>query len=316
MPEWIGADHTLQFLDVLMEMPFASPHEVEAAVVFERLLAVSEIDYTFEAEFTVMLCWLDETIFRTCTSTRPWRSADEDESSSIDCPEVWRPEIRFLNAKAVDGATLQPMQGSTQFFAHPYGWESELGTGVAPATAFIVARYSGQFTAPMSFQKFPADIQTLPIELHLNVGTAYLMREQIQLSPQVALGEHIEQRMREAAGTAGVDGAHAKDTLSGWNIVSAEAREFASLDWSAAKLKTEDGGGAFEQFVDVLTELGVDVDRTSTVSGAGFSLVVERKSAFFLRQCHNSTFMRTHTRTCTHPILTSDDFFLSQKTMS
>ena len=48
--------------------------------------AVSEKEFTFEVEFTLMLSWYDEQIFRKCDNIHPW-------AEPLGCPEVWRPKV-------------------------------------------------------------------------------------------------------------------------------------------------------------------------------------------------------------------------------
>ena len=43
-----------------------------------------------------------ESIFRPCETSQPWGDSDGGGGGAVDCPEVWRPEIRILNAKAVE----------------------------------------------------------------------------------------------------------------------------------------------------------------------------------------------------------------------
>ena len=43
-----------------------------------------------------------ESIFRPCETSHPWGDSDGNGGGAVDCPEVWRPEIRILNAKAVE----------------------------------------------------------------------------------------------------------------------------------------------------------------------------------------------------------------------
>eukprot|EP01046_Picozoa_sp_COSAG06_P036689 COSAG06_NODE_4071_length_4604_cov_1.827119_2_plen_117_part_00 len=84
--------------------------------------------------------------------------------------------------------------------------------------------------------------------------THHAHREQIQLVPQAALGEVIERRLTATADGAsshgGGDGV--KDTLSGWNVLSVEAREFPHLDWSVTKLT---GGGVSQQQSQVYAQV-------------------------------------------------------------
>ena len=69
-------------------------------------------------------------------------------------------------------------------------------------------QYNGVFTAPMGFQRFPSDQQSLPITIHLaHDGVMALKRRQVLLQPTVSLGPEITQRIAAQS---------PKDTLSGW----------------------------------------------------------------------------------------------------
>ena len=69
-------------------------------------------------------------------------------------------------------------------------------------------QYNGVFTAPMGFQRFPSDRQSLPITIHLaHDGVMALKRRQVLLHPTVSLGPEITQRIAAQS---------PKDTLSGW----------------------------------------------------------------------------------------------------
>ena len=69
-------------------------------------------------------------------------------------------------------------------------------------------QYNGVFTAPMGFQRFPSDRQSLPITIHLaHDGVMALKRRQVLLQPTVSLGPEITQRIAAQS---------PKDTLSGW----------------------------------------------------------------------------------------------------
>ena len=118
MVEFFGRHGALDALELLEEAPFPSPTSISALLSFDELYAVSEIDYTFEAKFTLILAWYDSQIFRSC-GVHPW-----DEP--LQCAEVWRPKVSLVNAKAVEGAALEPVKGSEVFVALEPGWEKQM----------------------------------------------------------------------------------------------------------------------------------------------------------------------------------------------
>ena len=197
-----------------MDIPPA-PLSIEVSITVEQIFEIVEMDYTFEvplesskpvsegaktvlletlvwlaqAKFRLMLSWHDESIFRLCNGVDPW-------ATPAACPEVWRPDVVFLNAKEIE-----MIGDSAEFWAMEPGWAGQMGIeggiGASPShcrccgrhspplprspvatlrkwqnwlrfatgTAFLLARYSGVFTAPMGFQGFPLDTQQLPISL-------------------------------------------------------------------------------------------------------------------------------------------------------
>ena len=85
---------------------------------------------------------------------------------------------------------------------------------------------TGIFTAPMGFQTFPADQQSLPVTIYLVHDDVHSMtRSQLVLLPLVTLSTEILQRRD-------LDEASTKDMLSGWDIVDAVAQELPRQDLS------------------------------------------------------------------------------------
>lgn len=172
-----------------------------------------------------MLSWYDTSIFQTCNGVDPW--ADDP----VECPEVWRPDLAFLNLRE-DFEWI----GQSEFYAMPAGWDAGYGgTGTGPATVFLLARATGTFTAPMGFQKFPSDEQSLPIRLYLKHPPDAMMRSQVVIKPKATLATELASRKTSTDN---------KDTLSGWDIDSTNAREFEHIDFDVLSLKG--GGGAFD----------------------------------------------------------------------
>ena len=120
MVDFFGEHGALDALESMEEVPFSSATPISALLTFDELYAVSEIDYTFEAKFTLILAWYDSQIFRACDGVHPWEEP-------LQCAEVWRPKISLVNAKAVEGAALEPVKGSEVFVALEPGWEKQMG---------------------------------------------------------------------------------------------------------------------------------------------------------------------------------------------
>ena len=162
--------------------------------------------------------------------------------------------------------------GQSELYAMPAGWDAEYGgTGTGPATVFLLARAAGTFTAPMGFQKFPSDDQSLPIRLYLQHPPDPMMRSQIVIQPKATLAKDLASRKTST---------NNKDTLSGWDIDSTNAREFEHIDFDILGLKG--GGGAFDNYMDKVMELGFPVEDSTRLSAAEFNIVIVRKSSYFV----------------------------------
>eukprot|EP01043_Picozoa_sp_COSAG02_P064136 COSAG02_NODE_9286_length_2266_cov_2.302261_2_plen_520_part_00 len=213
--------------------PLSAPTDIEATAIIESIFSVSEMDYTFEVSFRLMLSWNDPSIFRACDGVKPWAS---DEP--LQCPEVWRPAVKFVN-----GVDVEIDEESSEFYASPYGWDTAMGgAGISPAVAFMLVNCKGTFTAPMSFREFPSDTQHLPIQLYLTHLPDPTPRGMLKISPYAALSPQIvEQQANPAAG----------DTLSGWDVTSAAAHEgpFLAFDTKSLENAARNNGEDFHAAV-------------------------------------------------------------------
>ena len=123
-----------------MDIPPA-PLSIEVSITVEQIFEIVEMDYTFEvplesskpvsegaktvlletlvwlaqAKFRLMLSWHDESIFRLCNGVDPW-------ATPAACPEVWRPDVVFLNAKEIE-----MIGDSAEFWAMEPGWAGQMG---------------------------------------------------------------------------------------------------------------------------------------------------------------------------------------------
>ena len=258
----------LGLLDYLAMQPWPGYEtSIEVSLICESLFMISELEFTFEVGFQLMLSWTDASIFRQCDGKDPWA---EDP---LECPEQWRPEIEFLNAKEVE-----LIEGSATLYGLPRSWDAAYGgAGTGQAMAFLMARYRGVFTAPMGFRDFPADTQRLPIKLFLkswrdevNTG-GEVKRFQTTILPRATLGPDILSRRDDPTSLT--------DTLSGWDIASANAQEFVHLIMDHDALSG--GGGAFDEYLRVVGTFGINMEEYQKVSAAEYTVVVERKASYF-----------------------------------
>ena len=238
-------------------MPFLSPQQIEINMIMEQLHEVSEMEFTFTVQFRLMMSWYDTSIFQECNGVDPWDSAE--------CPEVWRPDVAFLNLREVEWL------GQSELYAMPAGWDAQMGgDGSEPATVFLLARAVGTYTAPMGFQLFPNDVQSLPIQLYLKHLPDPMMRSQIVITPKATLSADLAARNSDNGG---------KDTLSGWNIDSTNAHEFEHIDFDIPSL--QGGGGAFDNYMNKIMELNLPVEDSTRLSAAEFNIVISRKARYY-----------------------------------
>lgn len=250
----------LDLLAAAGSTPFTNPQQLEITVIIEQLHDVAEMDFTFTVQFRLMMSWYDTSVFQACNGADPW--ADDP----VECPEVWRPEVAFLNLREIEWI------GKSEFYAMPAGWDAEMGgTGTGPATVFVLARAVGTFTAPMGFQNFPSDVQSLPIQLYLKHPPDSVMRSQLVIKPKATLAKELAARKTSTSGL---------DTLSGWDIDSTNAKEFEHTDFDVPSLRG--GGGAFDNYIDTVVELGLPMEDSNRLSAAEFNIVIERKSRYFV----------------------------------
>ena len=239
------------------------PLELEISIIIDKVFAVSELDYTFDVQFQILMSWLDPSIFRTCAGEDPW------SVSPVMCPEIWRPTIKFLNADPSEGDFIP---GTAQLWAEPTSWSDQYGaSGTGKATAFMMASYKGRFSAAMSFRTFPYDDQELPIALHLEHKPDNLLRTQMKIKPKCTLAAQLRDLKNQKGG---------KDTLSGWNVDSASATEFSYQTFDRDALYG--GGGAFDMYQDELESLGINTDEYSKTSAAQFIIHINRKASYFV----------------------------------
>lgn len=164
---------------------------------------IEEVKFEFDATFDVVMRWSDANMWAECFGN----GAAIDEGQ---CRYVWKPRLTFPNGKDVD----IPLN-------RQYLW-----TNLGAKTVTYQLEISGTFSSPMSFVKFPMDQHELPITVALIDAYGDLTRKQLRWDPVSAkLDAHI---------TATEDN---KDTISGWNIISAQAREhpFVAVDMVGMK---------------------------------------------------------------------------------
>lgn len=240
--------------------PAQPPLDLELTMLVEQLFAISEVDYSFEVQFRVVMSWHDTSIFRRCNGVDPWAS------EPVQCAEVWRPTIEFLNSDPTEGGWT-----SAEFFTEEAGWAKRFGGHGGSPTAFLIASYKGLFTAPMNFRDFPSDQQQLPIRLQLKHGPDPIRRSQLLIKPKCSLTAELAARASTSDG---------KDTLSGWNVVSASAREAVHNDVDFDALAG--GRGAFDRYIEQMRAMNVHLTKVSETTSAEYVIHVARKARFFV----------------------------------
>lgn len=218
--------------------------------------SVSEIDevkFEFKATTDIVMHWSDLNIWATC-------EAGGREIDQGACQYVWRPSLLFPNAIEFDIPEERK-----------YIW-----TDLRTKSVTYQFQVSGTFTAPMSFRTFPKDEQKLPITLAIESNDSGSIRAALRWDPVSA---QLDNRITENKGV--------KDTISGWTVLSVEAREHSHLplDWN--KLAGDDGPmrsymDEMVQFYNITFGVEIDIKQESTVSAVTCDVTVRRTTVFYM----------------------------------
>jgi len=209
---------------------------------------IDEVDFTFEAEIDILMHWSDSNVWADC-------NAGGDAIDQGTCAYVWRPSLLFLNARELE------YDASSRFL-----WADVNKKAV---TFQVAAR--GVFSAPMSFVKFPADEQRLPITVTIadDEGREYAYANFIWRPVSARLDARV------------ADPEEGKDIISGWTLASATAFEHPTiaLDWNTLA----GDSGPMRLYMDELMALyDVDMDAASTTSAVTCEIVVRRTTVFYM----------------------------------
>jgi hypothetical protein len=234
--------------------PAGAATQIQVGLTVENVFSVTEVDYEFEVQFQMMLSWFDPNVFSECSLV------GVDQVSS-GCPGTWRPTVRFLNAKGEVEIETQT------FYAMPVGMIPG-----APAICFLVARYHGTFMAPMSFRKFPSDVQQLPIEFAMAFEGFNVDRRQLVLDPLGTLSPLLEQMQADEG----------KDTISGWRVLEVTGEEFVYAEgYQQHPANFGRAGSAFAAFAGAMAANGYALTEQSA-SATRFSIKIERLAGYYL----------------------------------
>ena len=215
---------------------------------------IDEVDFSFAAEVDILKHWSDSDLWGECNA------AGELIDQGM-CAYVWRPRLLFLNARELDFKT------SAQF----------LWTDVRTKTVTYQTSVKGTFTSPMSFRKFPADQQKLPITVTgaNDVGGEYTFAAFWWSPVSAQLDERI------------VKPTEGKDIISGWMLASATANEHKTiaLDWNKLAGESDPMRNYMSDLVRYYNEsLGVtmDIDASSMTSAVTCDINVNRTTVFYM----------------------------------
>ena len=215
---------------------------------------IDEVDFSFEAEIDILMHWSDSNVWADC-------NAGGDQIDQGTCKYVWRPRLLFLNARELeyDASSM-------------YLWADVR----AKAVTFQVAA-RGVFSAPMSFVKFPADEQRLPITVTIadDEGGEYAYADFFWRPVSARLDARV------------ADPKDGKDIISGWTLAGATAFEHPTiaLDWSTLAGES----GPMRAYIDDMMayyertmNLTMDVDAASTTSAVTCEVIVRRTTVFYM----------------------------------
>jgi hypothetical protein len=165
---------------------------------------IEEVKFEFDATFDVVMRWSDANMWAECFGN----GAAIDEGQ---CRYVWKPRLTFPNGKQV---TIPDNRRC-------------LWTNLATRTATYQLEISGTFSSPMTFTRFPMDQHALPVTVALIDAYGDLTRDQLRWSPVSA---KLDSRITDTEDN--------KDTISGWEIISAQAREHVYVAVDMVDMKT------------------------------------------------------------------------------
>eukprot|EP00232_Nephroselmis_pyriformis_P005471 CAMPEP_0182909390 /NCGR_PEP_ID=MMETSP0034_2-20130328/35729_1 /TAXON_ID=156128 /ORGANISM="Nephroselmis pyriformis, Strain CCMP717" /LENGTH=608 /DNA_ID=CAMNT_0025045641 /DNA_START=47 /DNA_END=1870 /DNA_ORIENTATION=+ len=120
-----------------------TPANIQPSVIVSSIYGIDEKDFSFQASFTLILTWIDLSLFGECDKV------GEDKVFEEGCEFVWRPGIDFVNAREVEIVS------------------TAIETDQSLSTVMYSMFVRGTFSAPMGFRRFPGDIQDLPIDISL-----------------------------------------------------------------------------------------------------------------------------------------------------
>ena len=224
---------------------------IQTSIIIKSVFQVDELNFDFHSEFTVVFHWSDQNLWTTC----------EEQDAAIDvgkCKYVWRPAVKFPNARGEDLAIdKRYLWADVEFQRVTYQLEVR-----------------GRFTAPMSFKTFPSDAQAFPITIALDGDLA--IRNHIMLTPVTAkLGQTIQNPP---------DG---NDVVSGWTVESATAHEHPTVHVEWAEIAGD--AGPFRTFVDEMlarykAQYGkeLDINSSSEHSSATTKIKMVRTKSFYI----------------------------------
>ena len=227
----------------------------QMAINVKAVSSIDEVDFSFAAELDILMHWSDANVWADC-------NAGGDLIHRGTCAYVWRPRLQFLNARELE------YDASSQYL-----WADVR----AKAVTFQVA-VRGVFSAPMSFVKFPADEQRLPITVTVvadDDGGAYSYADFAWRPVSARLDARV------------ADPQEGKDIISGWTLAGATASEHSTiaLDWNTLA----GASGPMREYMDGLVahysrtmNVTMDLDAASTTSAVTCEIVVRRTTVFYM----------------------------------
>ncbi len=176
------------------------PTEVEANVQVNDIFDIDEKEFTFQASLSLSIAWTDWNMWSSCYGEG--QSVEEVIQQNQECNWVWTPEINWLNAREMTVKRVQV------FFMAPY------------KSAFYITEVQGKFSSPMSFKKFPRDVQHLMIEFSVRPSEGSVtdtLYEYFRFNPVTA---NLNPRWEQETGY---------DIISGWKPRGVTAAEEKSV---------------------------------------------------------------------------------------
>ena len=187
------------------------PFNVSVGLVVDSVAELSELTFTYEARFTLVVSWEDDRIRTRCAGYGKQTPNNEAEAADAQdiCSHYWRPQFNFLNIYSFEEGGYELLSDSglyTEVGAH-VGRASDPHQYLNHSIGYFAQKYKMLLQTPMGFHYFPFDCQNLLIRIHpTEPGDTIRLVATSSISPKLL------------EFSAEVEQTDAVTLLAGWNV--------------------------------------------------------------------------------------------------